>query len=126
MKRETKEWVSKAEGDWRVAQRERAADDPVNDAVCFHAQQCAEKYLKALLVENDVVFAKTHDLVFLLGLKREALTGLDSLREALARLSAYAVTFRYPGEEAIGEEAKESMETAGEVRTMVRSHFGLP
>lgn len=47
MKRETKEWVSKAEGDWRVAQREMAATDPVNDAVCFHAQQCVEKYLTA-------------------------------------------------------------------------------
>lgn len=44
------EWIIKAEGDFATAQREmRARKDPNYDAACFHAQQCAEKYLKALL-----------------------------------------------------------------------------
>jgi len=47
----TREWVRKAEGDWQVANHEAAEASPVNDAVCFHCQQCAEKYLKALLQE---------------------------------------------------------------------------
>src|SRR5438445_6939833 len=38
MKRETRAWVRKAEGDWRVAVREAAAADPVRDVVCFHCQ----------------------------------------------------------------------------------------
>jgi len=50
MKQRTVEWISKAEGDWTMAQRERRAADPVWDGICFHAQQCAEKYIKAWLM----------------------------------------------------------------------------
>jgi len=40
----TREWVEKAEGDFTIAERElRARKTPIYDAVCFHAQQCAEK-----------------------------------------------------------------------------------
>ena len=45
MKPETTEWIDKAEGDWKVAQREMQAPDPVWNVVCFLAEQCAEKYL---------------------------------------------------------------------------------
>ena len=56
----TTEWVEKAEGDYATAGREiRARRRPNYDAVCFHAQQTAEKYLKAFLQENDVAFPKT-------------------------------------------------------------------
>ena len=49
----TLEWIEKAEGDFGTAQRELSAAAPRNyDAVCFHAQQCAEKYLKAALQER--------------------------------------------------------------------------
>lgn len=45
MKTETEEWIEKAEGDWAVMNREhKVTDNPNYDAVCFHAQQCAEKY----------------------------------------------------------------------------------
>ena len=50
MKPITQEWIDKAEGDWATLMREyRARKNPNYDAVCFHAQQCAEKYLKARL-----------------------------------------------------------------------------
>ena len=45
MKKETRAWVRKAEGDRRVAVREAGTADPVRDAIGFHCQQCAEKYL---------------------------------------------------------------------------------
>lgn len=49
MKPDFDEWINKAEGDWRTAGRELSADaDPTHDAVVFHAQQCVEKYLKAV------------------------------------------------------------------------------
>ena len=48
MKPETAEWLDKAEGDWKVAQREMQAPDPVWNVVCFLAEQCAEKYLEPL------------------------------------------------------------------------------
>ncbi len=58
------EWVSKAEGDFVTAGRElRARKLPNYDAVCFHCQQCAEKYLKAVLQENDKRIPKIHFLL---------------------------------------------------------------
>ena len=62
----TLEWIEKAEGDFATAQRElRARKLPNYDAVCFRAQQCAEKYLKAMLQEAGIVFGKTHNLIIL-------------------------------------------------------------
>jgi HEPN domain-containing protein len=60
MKPTTAEWIIKAEGDYLTARRELAVkDNPNHDAVTFHAQQCAEKYLKARLIEAGVPFPKT-------------------------------------------------------------------
>src|SRR5207249_11604075 len=59
MKPETDEWLHKAENDRKVARREMESPDPVHAAVCFHAQQCAEKYLKAFLEERGLGFART-------------------------------------------------------------------
>ena len=54
MRVETAEWVEKAEGDWHTSGRELGTTEfPNYDAVCFHARQCAEKYLKALLTERE-------------------------------------------------------------------------
>ncbi len=55
MKAITQEWVDKAEGDWATLLREsRARKNPNYDAACFHAQQSAEKYLKARLQEARI------------------------------------------------------------------------
>ena len=55
-----KEWIAKAEGDFAVACRERRVRKLPNwDAVCFHSQQCVEKYLKALLIHQRKIRAKT-------------------------------------------------------------------
>ena len=58
----TQEWVTKAEGDADVAAALWQMADPVYDAICFHAQQCVEKYCKAWLVERGINFPRTHDL----------------------------------------------------------------
>jgi HEPN domain-containing protein len=59
MKPLTQEWVDKAEGDFATASREiKARKAPNYDAVCFHAQQCVEKYLKARLQEEGIAFKK--------------------------------------------------------------------
>ena len=59
----TREWVTKAESDLRAAVYllDPRVEQPT-EAVCFHAQQCAEKYVKALLVFRGTDFLKTHDL----------------------------------------------------------------
>lgn len=65
----TAEWVQKAEGDFATAGREvRVRVAPNYDAVCFHAQLTAEKYLKAILQESGQPIRPTHSLADLLAL----------------------------------------------------------
>lgn len=126
MKPETQEWIEKAEGDFKVARREIQTADPVYEAVCFHAQQCAEKYLKALLEEQIIVFRKTHDLVELIDLSGGQLPELDPLRTKLAHLSMFGIATRYPGVQADQHAADEALKTAAATRAVVRTKFGLP
>jgi HEPN domain-containing protein len=63
------EWVLKAEHDLTsaVVLLKTGAKCPT-DTTCFHAQQCMEKYLKALLVLRGIAFAKTHHIRLLMDL----------------------------------------------------------
>ena len=105
MKKLTKEWIDKAEDDFTVANREYKAKTPVYDAVCFHAQQCVEKYMKAILQENNKEFGKVHDLDLLLEECKKFAPILENHKEALIELSSFAVEIRYPGVKATKEEA---------------------
>ena len=119
------EWISKAEKDYRVANREFFIEDPVYDAVCFHAQQCIEKYLKALLQENDIFFEKIHDLDVLVEQSKILIPELLNLKENLIELSAFAVEIRYPGIESKKEDAEISISVMEKVRNIVRKYFKL-
>ena len=126
MKPATAEWVAKAEGDFRTARREHlAAELPNYDAACFHAQQTAEKYLKARLVEAELVFPRIHDLEALLNLALPLEPDWHDLREAVQRLTDMAVEVRYPGMVADAEDAAEAECTATRVRLAVRAALGL-
>lgn len=109
-----------------MAQRERQAADPIWDGICFHAQQCAEKYMKAFLEEQTIVFHKTHDLEGLMDLSGGQLSELDPLRTKLAHLSTFGITTRYPGVQADQHAADDALKTAAETRTVIRTKFGLP
>ncbi len=86
----------------------RARKNPNYDGACFHAQQYAEKYLKAQLCEYGASFVKTHDLVALLEQVLAIAPLWESFREDLAYLSDFAISFRYPGESANRESALEA------------------
>jgi HEPN domain-containing protein len=62
--------------------------------ICFHAQQAAEKFLKAFLVYHDIDFPKTHDLDFLL-LECKKIDNLNFDID-LGSLTDFGVTVRYP------------------------------
>lgn len=126
MKPITNEWVAKAEGDFATAVRElNAPSDPNYDAVCFHAQQCAEKYLKARLQEADIAFGKTHDLSMLLNLALLVEPSWNSLRADLQALTVFAVTYRYPGDTADESDAGDAVTRCRNVRSVVRQSLGL-
>lgn len=126
MKSELSEWVAKAEGDFVTARREISAIEcPNYDAVCFHAQQCVEKYLKARLVAAGRPFPKIHDLSALLNLVLPLEPSWVSLLEELDDLTDLGVEVRYPGMTADREDADESVRTAEKVRSLVRATLGF-
>jgi HEPN domain-containing protein len=126
MKQITQEWIDKAEGDFATAQRELQVQEMPNyDAVCFHSQQCVEKYLKACLQEENIAFNRIHDLSILLDLLLPIEPGWETLRPTLEVLTAYAVEFRYPGISANQELAAQSFEDCVTVREIIRQHFYL-
>jgi HEPN domain-containing protein len=117
----TQEWVDKAEGDFRTASREaRARKMPNYDAVCFHCQQCVEKYLKAYLQERGQCFRRVHDLIELLELCLPYDRTFELQQDLLKDLTKYAVGFRYPGELATKEDARAALQAMKAVRTFVR------
>lgn len=120
MKRATREWVDKVEGYYAVAGRELAAPSPVFDAVCFHAQQSVEKYLKAFLQERGIDYPRTHDLVDLAARAGAATPDLVPFRAELALLTAFAVAPRYPGTSTDRADAEAAIGAAGRVRGVLR------
>jgi HEPN domain-containing protein len=126
MKPLTSEWIEKAEADFVSGQREfRARKQPNYNAACFFAQQCIEKYIKARLQEAEIEFGKIHDLVKLLELVSAAEPLWDLYRPTFRPISAYAVNFRYPGENASKEEAAEVLKICHDFRKVARLSLGL-
>jgi HEPN domain-containing protein len=114
-------WVEKAEEDFALAQSALRRKTPLITGVCFHAQQCAEKYMKALLVSKKASFPKTHDLLMLSTLCSNAGILLEIDARLLSILTDYAVRTRYPGEEPSLSDAKEAIRITKLIRSIARS-----
>ncbi|HPP51569.1 MAG TPA: HEPN domain-containing protein [Thermoguttaceae bacterium] len=94
-----RQWIAKAEHDWKIALDELATADPVSDMVCFHLQQCCEKYLKAFLISHGREHPRTHRLEVLIHLCTKIDPEFQILRAWESdQLSRYATVLRY-GEE---------------------------
>lgn len=91
------------------------------DTVCFHAQQCAEKYLKALLLQAGSESPRTHDLRLLLQRLPADLAVLFRM-EDMVELNRYSIEARYPGEwkEISRAEAERAVMLARAVGTAAR------
>ena len=125
---DTQDWVCSAEDDFRSAGlllKHGGRKAPVN-VVCFHGQQCVEKYLKGRLEEARMTVPKIHNLVLLLEavLPHEPLW--ESFRTSLAGLNNYAVHFRYPGHAATRADALEALKICRSFRKDARLALGLP
>jgi HEPN domain-containing protein len=122
----TTEWVTKAEADFATAGRElRARKAPNYDAVCFHTQQCAEKYHKAVLQENEKYIPKIHNLIELMLLCEEIDGSFEMLRADLVVMERYSVRIRYPGEFAEKNDARSAYASAKTARAFIRQKLGL-
>jgi HEPN domain-containing protein len=127
MKAETRAWVDKAEADYAAALLvRRSRKKHSRDIVCFHLQQCVEKYLKARLVEGSASFPRTHDLEQLLVLALPLEPMWAALRAGVAALTDYAVEVRYPGRSASAAETTRLVRVTKHIRQVIRERLGLP
>lgn len=123
--RVVREWVDKAENDLRTASYTLTMpEDCPTDTVCSHAQQCVEKYSKALLTLLGIEYPQTHSVDILVSLLPPGSRPSLSADEQ-DRLTEYATVTRYPGDyEPISlTEAEEAVDTARRVRESMRKHL---
>lgn len=114
-------WFKKAESDFRTIENNLKSEDPPTDAVCFHAQQAIEKYLKGALVYFGKHITKTHDLVSLVTSISGHIPEVSAMEDRLDEISHYGVEVRYPdiSYEPSIDEAKEAYETALQIKDIV-------
>jgi len=104
--------------------RKVSSDADVADAIVgFHAQQAAEKLIKAVLAARDVTFVKSHALSYLIGLVEEHdIMAPEELAEA-DLLSPWAVEFRYEGEEPPALDRSASLALVEQLRMWTESEI---
>lgn len=123
LRRDVAAWVRNAEQDRGIA---LSIDRTLYaNGVCFHCQQCVEKYLKAMLVAHDHVPKRIHDLVVLGTEGADYASEIAELYDDLRALTGFAVIVRYPEWEAGVEEAEEAIEAMRGARAVLRQALGL-
>ncbi len=119
-----KQWLKHGDEDLSLATHAMTlqAEEAPYRLIAYHAQQCAEKYLKAYLVYCGVDFPYTHNISALLELCSEHSDWAAKLQDA-EKLTLYSITTRYPGEEeeVTESEAGQAIDLAREVCTQVRT-----
>jgi HEPN domain-containing protein len=93
---EARAWLVRAQRDLQAAESLMAATAALPDIAVYHAQQAAEKSLKAVLARHEQPVRKTHDLVALLADVLTVEPAFDQFLEAVQTLSPYGTRFRYP------------------------------
>jgi HEPN domain-containing protein len=98
----------------------------MSDLICFHCQQAAEKYFKALIQEwTFPAPPRTHDLRTLLLILVPHDATLRKLGRGLKTLTSYAVDIRYPMKDASKRQADTALRKAEKVRSEIRHRLGL-
>ena len=121
------QWVQKAEHDFINARHTLGmGNNCPYDTVCFHAQQGAEKYIKALLSSLSIDFPKVHDIGRLIHLLPDRVKLSITVAEQ-ELLTSYAIITRYPGDEEslTRADAKRALSIARKIRQTVAKHLPM-
>lgn len=119
-----KEWIAKAEEDYKtVLTLNRQKKHKLPNSICFHCQQCIEKYLKAFLIYNEFKPPRTHDLRKLNDIAVNFNSSLKNIYDFLEQLNPYSVEFRYPGDSATQKEAKQAVQAMKKARKVLIKKF---
>jgi len=115
LSREVSRWLRYAREDLEVAET-IIEHEQAPRVACFHAQQCAEKAIKASLIFLGIGFRKVHDLEVLSQELPDDWT-LSKDPERLSWLTVWAVEPRYPGDlpEATEDDANTAVDQAREI-----------
>jgi HEPN domain-containing protein len=116
------EWVKKAENDLIAAgQILKLGKAAPMETICFHAQQCVEKYLKAVLVHKRIPVPKTHNVQTLMRMLPPS-SRPDITRDEQNQLTNYAAVTRHPeaGLDISLAEARKAAAIARRVRRQIR------
>jgi HEPN domain-containing protein len=125
MKQPTEFWLKKSDGDFKMMRSLMDSNDPAQfDGVCFHAQQSIEKLLKALCIELDIKFRRTHDLEELLELLVSNYPSLRLIQVELRKLTELGGDFRYPDEFATQFEASQAVDLCVKCRETILALLG--
>jgi HEPN domain-containing protein len=117
-------WLHKAENDLKIGQDQMETAEPTTDMVCYHMQQCVEKYLRAYLALNQKPFRRTHDIAELIEQCKEIDDTFDTLyKSQVDSLTIYGVEIRYPDDFYMPtrQEAETCVQIALVVRDFVRA-----
>lgn len=118
-----KQWIRYGDEDLRLARHALTLSSSCpTRLIAYHAQQCAEKYLKAYLVFHRIDFPYTHNISRLLELCAEKAEWPETISNA-EELTPFAITTRYPGEDerVTKKEALRAIEIATKVRKVIRN-----
>ena len=91
-----KEWIDKADHDLGSAKLIYLHIPDYFDTIAFHCQQAAEKYLKSILAHHDILFQRTHNLVYLLDLLSLKIDIPEDIYNKAIMLNGFSVQIRYP------------------------------
>jgi HEPN domain-containing protein len=121
---EARRWLHFAEDDLASARLHLATALILPNQACYHAQQAAEKALKATLIVRGVIFPKSHDLVALAALLPPADHAIINQVD-LPVLTAWVVAARYPTDlpEATDAAAASAIAGAATICERVKSLF---
>jgi HEPN domain-containing protein len=117
-------WVAFAQDDLRSAAV--LYDAGIWNQVCFHAQQCAEKLLKALLLHQGEDVPRTHVIADLLNrLAPQTRTAFTPYYADVLNLDRYYIPTRYPdtlpGVMPGEPDARTALDAAGQVMASVEA-----
>ena len=124
---EAREWLLRADEDLQVTERLLQTAPPILASAAYHAQQAAEKALKAFLAAHNVAPPLTHNLEELLASCVAIDVSFGQFATAARTLTPYATRFRYPGGPLApsSTEAEEALQLADHAVRFVHEQLGV-
>jgi HEPN domain-containing protein len=122
-----KNWIDRARSNLEIANPEKISKVIFYEDLCYNAQQCVEKALKAYCIYYDIEFPKTHNIGKLFNILENAKIKIPEYIKKSSELSDYSVEKRYPGnyEEVDEKEYKRVVKIAEDVFNWVNKKIKL-